>query len=167
MGAYLNSSVDASGVHATGYVDSIAPDVIEQLCCSDNSGCHLTKIVPNLHLELKAQHVAVELIKFLQQVHREIHQSIEMRFRIVILIPCFLIQPRSSHQTRPYGFYFLDIFIFLGIKQLLEVAHQFIQDTQKLSAPFICLVVEVIKVGYLGKDDSHIFVCLRVALVSL
>ena len=83
------------------------------------------------------------------------------------LLPGPRVEPGGRHETAPDGLDLLDVLELRQVEELLEVTHEFVQDPKVLLAPFVRFVVEVIKVGDLGEDDSDVLVVLAVVAIVL
>ena len=72
------------------------------------------------------------------------------------------IQTRGSHKGCPDGFDFFNIFELWLVQQIVKVTDQLVENSEKLFASHVGLVVEFIEVDEAGEDDTNVFVVFRI-----
>ncbi|KRY93453.1 hypothetical protein T4D_14743 [Trichinella pseudospiralis] len=153
--ANLDPTDHACRVHPTADVDRIAPDIVVELGGANHAGSDRTDVEADLHPELKAQQVFVEIVQRLLQRQRKLHQLVQMAVRMHAEAPACGIQAGCGHVRRTDGFDLLHLGEFGSVEQFVKIADQLVQDAQKFPATLVCFLVHVVPVDHAGKQHRH------------
>ncbi|KFP28342.1 hypothetical protein N325_10682, partial [Colius striatus] len=101
---HLYAALDAGGVHPAGNVHSVTPNVIQQLGSADDPSSQGPVVKANPQLEIKPQHVVVEVIHHPHHFFGKFEQGLQVSVGMVAVLALRGVQARSRHVGCPDGF---------------------------------------------------------------
>jgi len=158
----LDAALNSGGIHATGNVHRIAPDVVVEFGGADNSSRHVSAVVADANDQVEFEQILVEILQDALHLHGKLDQFEQVLVGVAVISADVGIQSGSGHERTADGFDFVHVLELRLTEQFVKIADQLVEDAQVFASAQVRLVVHFVEIDETGEEDAGLAVVLRV-----